>query len=336
MVAPYVPTPFPTGVVNPGVATQGATPIPYLSNSQYTNAPTAIDSTHLAPGGVAGQQAQALADTLARASSWVDAYCFGADLSENGASLAASLAVESSMAKVKNGELRLICDYKPVLELVGCDIGPTPGSVSTASSFASMVRFGRRTIYIQMGGGIPFRTGDTAPAIVPASGERGSVFAVWSYVSGYAHTQLAADVAVGDTSCSVAATDGNGGLWGVYPGQTRFRIADGAATETISVLDVTPNGVTTTLTTSAFQNAHSLPGAPDFIPVTTLPSNIEQAAISMTTMLIKTRGARALVMPQTPGGQPNRQAFAQAGALEDWDIATGILARYTIRLKSKQ
>ena len=334
MPAPYIPTAFATPVVNPFVGSTGAYPIPYLSSAEYISAPTAMDTSHLLPTTDAAAQAQALADTIRRASAWADNYCFGADAASKGASLAASLSVEAARFRIKGGELRLICDYKPILEVVGVDVGFAPNAVSSIGpSLASMLIIGRRTITVPFGGGMVMRTNDT-PGAVPTGYRGGSVYAVWSYVNGYAHTQLAADVAAAATSCVVTATDGNGGLFGVYPG-TQLTLPDGVNTETVVVSAVTPGTTTTTIATSPFANAHTVPGSPGFLPVTTIPQDVTQAVISLTTMLIKTRGARALVMPQTPGGKVDRQAFAQAGALEDWDIATGILSKYAIRTKSK-
>lgn len=333
MTVPYTPTPLTQAVINPSVGGSGANALPYLSTSMYSYAPTAIDWTSLTKSPGLPNQLQVLSDTIRRASRWADNYCFGADQAAKGASLAASLSVESIYTRIKTSELRLICDYKPILELVGCDVGSDPSSVSSIGAIASSVRFGRRTIYVPMY--LPFSGRNGTPIQTPSGiGTGGNVYAVWSYVNGYPHTKLAASITAGATSCVVDATDGNGGLWGVYPG-TQLTIPDGVNTESVTVTSVTPGTTTATIETSGFVNAHNVPNAPDFLPVSAVPADVQQAVISLTTMLIKTRGARALVMPKMPGGGPERQAFAQAGAMEDWDIATGILDSYTVRLKSK-
>lgn len=345
MATPTVPTPLTTPQINPAVASTGAPAIPYLSPSQYAFAPTAIDVASLGPKGATTQQnLQVLADTIRRASGWADNYCFGADPAAKGASLAASLSVESALVRVRGGVIRLVCDYKPILEVVGVDVGNDPASASSIGpSLAQLITFGRRTITV------PFtpalfvgRVNDQGPGYTPAPAGSGRLYATWSYVNGYPHTTLAAPVTAGATTCQVTATDGAGGLWGVYPASGAFpgtglTIWDGANTETIYVQTVTPGANTTTLTTTAFANAHTPPPAPDFLPVSALPADVNQALVSLTTCLIKTRGARALVLPQAPGGLPTgtRQAFAQAGALEDYEIATAILDRYTIRVKAK-
>lgn len=337
MSTPYLPTPLSAPAINPAEGSSGSPAFPYISVSEYQFAPTAMATGTLVPGKTTQDQTQALADTIRRASRWADNLCFGADPASKGASLAASLSVEAAYLRVIGGELRLMCDYKPILELVGCDIGSDPSSVTSIGTISASVRFGRRTVYVPFYG-LPFRAGDTAPTNPPLPSADGRLYAVWSYVNGYPHTVLAGNVAQGATSCVVSSTDGNGGLWGVYPAAAPFSgtaltVYDGSATETVYVQGVTAGTTTATLTTTAFANAHTLPASPDFLPVSAIPSDIHQAVISLTTMLIKTRGARSLVLPNSLGGQPSRQGLGQAGVLEDWQIAEMLLTPYRVRMK---
>lgn len=340
MTSPYLPTALSSPVLNPATGSSGANPFPYISVSEYQYAPTAIGIPSLKPGGSSADQTQVLFDTIRRASHWADTICFGADPAAKGVSLAASLSVESTWTTIKTGELRLMCDYKPILELVGCDVGIDPTTVSSIGSLAASARFTRRTIHVPYYG-FPFRSGDTTPSSpIPNASTYGRIYAVWSYVNGYPHTQLVDSVTAGATSCVVSSTDGNGGLWGVYPASgafpgTELTVYDGANTETVYVQAITTGTTTTTLTTSAFRNAHTLPTAPDFLPVSAVPADVHQAVISLTTMLIKTRGARAMVMPSV-GGQPSKQALAQAGVLEDWQIADMLLTPYKVRMKRSE
>jgi hypothetical protein len=339
---PYTPSQFPAAVVNPATGSIGAPPIPYVSVSEYTFAATAMATKSLNPGGTAQQNTQSLADTIRRASRWADAICFGADASSKGASLAASLSVETAKVRVLSGEIRLVCDYRPIVAVTGVDIGPDMSSLAGVdSSTAAQMRIGRRTLYVPC---VPTWVSNGAWTPSPF-GMTGWLTAVWSYVNGYPHTQLAQNVAASATSCVVAATDGSGGLWGTYPASgafpgTALTVTDGAATESVFVAAIaanTPSAGFATLTTSPFANAHTVPAAPDFLPVSAIPADIHQAVISLTTMLIKTRGARAMVMPAVAGGSPagsTKQSLAQAGALEDWDIASQLLRPY--RSPSKQ
>ena len=333
MTLPYVPTVLPTPIVNPAVGSQGPPALPYISLSQFNYWPTALNGNNLL-----SQQAptpQALIDTIRRASRWADAHCFGMDPSGNGASLAASLSIESANLRVRNGALRLICDYRPIVQVVGVDVGPNPAYVqSIGPVLASTMSIGRRTITVPLID-IPIRSGDVGSPATPM-GSSGWVYAVWSYVYGYPHTALTADVAADDTTCVVQATDGNGGLFGVFPGLTSMLVSDEANTETVRITAVTPGSTTATLTTTPFANAHTLPATEgDFIPVSTIPDDVQQAVASLTSLLIKVRGSKAFVMPQAAGAAPDRKALAQAGAMDDWTNACRLLRPYRIRSKSK-
>ncbi|HVA08717.1 MAG TPA: hypothetical protein VNG12_18440 [Acidimicrobiales bacterium] len=337
MAAPYVPTAFSTPVISPSAGSVGANPIPYVSISEYQFAPTAMAIGQLVPGGFTTTQLQSLADVIRRASRWADNICFGAD-PDGKASLAASVSVESQWAKVVNGALRLACDYRPI-EVVGIDVGASPTSVSSVgATVAAQVRIGRRTIVVPLAIGSIFRSKDV-PAITPYATQFGRVYAVWSYVNGFPHTKLHTSVLSGATTCVVTATNGAGGLWGVYAASgaflgTQLQIIDGVNTETVSVKSITAGTTTTTLTTSAFQHAHTVPTAPDFIPVTQLPEDIHQACITLTSALIKsTRGSRTMEMARAPGQPPSRQVMAQAGALGNWENACDLLHDYGIRQK---
>ena len=289
-VTPYTPTPFAIPVANPAMGGAGV-PYPYLSVSEYTFAPTAMDVNNLVPEGDAAAQVQSLADTIQRASAWIDRFCLGADMAAKGASLCATTTIEGDQVTAINGELRLVCDYKPVIMVNGVDIGFDMSNLSSVGpAVASQIRIGRRTIYVPL---MPliYRSGATMyPAVSAAAG---TYVAVWSYVNGYPHTQLVEPITAGATSCVVAPTDGGTGLLGIIPNVTQMTIRDGALTERFTVQSVTGTTITTTL---PFRNSHALPQAPDFLPVTAMPADIRDAAIFATTFLIKTRGDMAIVL----------------------------------------
>lgn len=323
-VTPYEPSAFTTPVVNPAVGGAGA-PVPYVSNSMYANAPTAMDVLNLVPGGNAQAQAQALADTLRRAAAWADRYCFGQDMAAKGASLAATQSVEAAQVRVVNGELRLICDYKPIISVTGVDIGPDMSSLSSVgASVAASIRIARRTIHVPVVGFV----GRDGSAINPPYAPVGRYMAVWSYVNGYPHSALAASVVAGATTLTLQPTDGAAGLLGMIPNATQLRIVDGESTETITVKSVT--GTTVTATT-ALRYAHTAPNAPDFLPVTALPAEVEQAVIFMTTALIKTRGDNAIVLDDLVEPKQVRKTAGDEWSDVDW--AMQMLRPYRVRMK---
>ena len=154
----------------------------------------------------------------------------------------------------------------------------------------------------------------------------GGVFAVWSYVSGYAHAVLADAVAEGATSLTLTpAVAGGTTIYGVYAG-TPLTIRDGLNTETV-LAAAAPNGFTVDLLTPTAV-AHTPPDAPDSVLVSALPPVVEQAAISITNVLLKTRGMRAQVLPalsRGTAGKADTQAMAMAGALDDFRLACMLL-----------
>lgn len=345
MTTPYLPPPLATAIINPVVGSSGAPPLPYVSNTEFAFAPTGLDANHLYPGGTAQKNAQSLADTIRRASRWCDDICFGQDPAGKGASLAASLSVESATVRVKAGMLRLICDFRPIVQVVGIALRSGLSNLTSLDpTIAALTTIGRRTIYVPIGMSVAVaRPGDSSVSF-PSASSPGSIFAVWSYVNGYPHLRLATNVVQGATSCVVTAVDGAGGVWGVFPASgafpgTELTVVDGGETERIFVRGVTPNSPVTgktTLTTTPFANAHTVPAAPDFIPVTAVPQDIHQAVISLTTALVKVRGTRALVMPSQAGGRPGPAAMAEAGALEDYSIALKILTQGGFRIRMKK
>jgi hypothetical protein len=327
VTGPYVPTPFATPIVSPAAGGFGK-PGVYLSCSEYIFAPTAMNTDNLVPGGSAAAQTQSLADTLRRASAWVDRFCYGTDPASKGASLAASLSVEAQKVKVFTGELRLICDYKPVLEVTAVDVGFDPSAMeSVGPNISASIRIGRRTIYVPTV--FPWAGRIGQQPLPPPTG--GYVFCVWAYVNGYPHTSLAADVVAGATSLVVESTDGKGGCFGVYPG-TQLTIYDMSQTETVSISAITPGVTTTTFTVNPLLYAHNVPEVPDFIPVSGLPADVTQAAIFMTNALIKTRGDNSLVLSEL--AEPTMLHRQAGDEFTDIQLAKELLRPYRINLKA--
>jgi hypothetical protein len=314
--SPFIPAPFASTVVAPSTAT-GFRSTPYISLSEYRFAPTSVGTKSLVAGSTnqAVDSPASLAQMIQRASSWADLFCFHrAD-----GTLAASQTVESDWVTAKpDGSLVLICNFKPVLEVTGMGMGPIPSQISNITGTAAAnIWIQNKTILVPstVYNQIPTTTFPTPV------GAWNKMFTVWSYINGFPHTSLAADASKGATSITVAATNGSL-VAGVYA-NTQLTIRDGANTETVTVAS-TPTANVLTLT-SGLQYAHKVPEAPDYVPVSALPKAIEQAVISLTSCLIKVRGARAQVMSETPGGVPTKHALAQAGALEDYEIAADLL-----------
>lgn len=328
MSVPYAPTPLASPIINPATGGYGL-PVPYLSPSQYKFAPTAMDLSNLVVAGNQQTQEQALSDVIRRSSALMDRYCFGADPSSKGASLCATMSVENAYIKPLQGEIRLICDYKPIIELNALAIGSDPSNLIDIDQYAAArIRFGKSTIFVPVDG--TFNSARAPRPFLPTLSLRyGKLFAVWSYVNGYPHTKLAISVSAGDTYITVEDTNPAGGVVGIYPG-TQLRIVDDDLTEYVTVESV--NGSIINLVSPLRYN-HELPYEPDFIPVTTLPADVEQAAIFMTTYLIKSRGDDALVIMEI--NEPMDEKSNRVDAYEDLATAMEYLDHYRTVTKIK-
>lgn len=293
---PFTPAEFAVPVVAPN-ATTLTRRIPYLGPSEFKGAPTAIAVNNLVPGGNAAANMAELYNVLLRASDWVDLICFhGPD-----GTLAASPTVQSGWVTPLQGELRLICNFKPILEVIGMALGRGPNDLVDIGDAAAQTLSIESSI-ITLHQPVPRRT-----------------YAAWSYVAGYPHMTLAEDCDEGATSVVVAASvPGQIEPYGVYPG-TQLTIRDPAGGVEVVVVD-SIDGAALNLG-GALQFDHDVPSYPDFVYVTALPHAVEQACISLASCLIKQRGTRAAQMASQPGGATSKGALAQAGALEDYELA---------------
>lgn len=285
--------------------------VPYLSVSEYVNSPQALDLSDLVTGGNVASQEASLARRIAAASSWIDQYCFPV---ATGGTLAASVDTEAKWTRIRrDGYMPLICRYKPVLELDTCTFGWMPSQMSTLTD-ATDVWFGEKVIWVPaFGGGTQT---STWPPVINRGADR--VYAQWSYVDGYPHTTLAGTVTSGGSSVPVAST------LGVYPG-TMLVINDNQLTETVTVATV---GSGTVGLASPLAYGHTPPAAPDTITVSGLPAAVNQAALLLVGVLIKTRGDNALVLDST--GNITPAGKAGSGADDDMSIVAELLDPFRI------
>jgi hypothetical protein len=320
----FVPEPFAQPAVSPDTATLFRR-APYISPSEYKQTPTAVAVSGLVPGGNAAENEAALATVIARASDWVDTICFHrAD-----GTLAASPSTESGWVRVKNdGSLKLICNYKPILEVDALAIGSGPNSMSNIGqeSAEELTIAGQ---IIQLPQASPVRGITTFFPGVRTVG--GKVYVVWTYVNGYPHTALTKTVAEEETVIEVApSVPGGSAVYGVYPG-TQLTIHDSELTEVVVVSSV--EGLKLNLQSETLYE-HKLPTPPtqDSIRVSSIPWVVEQACISLVSALIKMRGSRSLVLPQTAASAtaPGKQAAMQSGGQKDIELATDLLKPFTV------
>src|SRR5271170_7683887 len=322
MTPAFVPEPFAEPVVSPDTATLFRR-TPYISPGEYMGAPTAVAVSNLVPGGTKEAQEAALAAVIMRASDMVDTLAFHrAD-----GTFAASPSTESGWIVPRdNGSLVLICNYKPILEVDAVALGTGP-----SASMRNIGQQGAENLTIE--GPLIRLQGACYGSYGPSTffpgnpTVNGRVWAVWSYTSGFPHSFLAEEAKAGKSELVVGPSNPGGSeMFGVYPG-TQLTIHDGENTEVIVVESV--EGLTLNLTAPLLYD-HEVPELPGSVRVSAVPWSIEQATISLVSYLIKRRGSRAMVLPQTPGGQAKGQAEGQAGGTQDYRDAVAMLSPFRI------
>lgn len=281
---------------------------PYTSVSEYQAAPSALDTSNLWPGGSEHDQNSALAGIIDRASGFIDTWCYQV--------LAATVNTESEWVRVRstpNGTayIPLLCANKPVLELTSLSYGLSPSVIEEATPIE-----------------VWFETGliNASVARTGLNGGSGTLYAQWSYVNGWPHTQLATAAEAGDTTIQVDGPVGapTASPYGIYAG-SQLQMVSGPLSETIVVASV--SGTTLTLV-SPLLNDYPLPESPDFVAVTGLPLAVRQAAISWTSVLIKARGNGGLVLESIAGNAKFDKFADDAASFDDWKRGEAALRPY--------
>ncbi|HEX7355312.1 MAG TPA: hypothetical protein VF288_10830 [Mycobacteriales bacterium] len=320
----FVPAAFTSPIVTPG--TQAGTAVrsaSYISPSQYRFAPTAVGTQALVAGSTdqAADSLASLARVIARASAWIDEHCFH----RSDGTLAASVSTEWDWARVKpDGSVALVCNFAPVIAVTGVGVGPNPsGAQDIDQATANDISVHGKVIELPGS----WAQGSTRGFFGNWPSVNGSVYAVWSYVNGWPHATLADACAAGATSLSLTpAVAGTASVDGIFAG-TALTIHDRASTETV-VAASPPSGGSLALSSPTLY-AHTPPGAPDSVTVSAIPPAVEQACVLLTSFLVKTQGTRAMDLPRLGSASTSqKERFARAGALDDFDTAARLLKPY--------
>lgn len=273
---------------------------PYITIAEFKQAPTAIDVDDLVGGGTSAINDQELANVVARASSWIDAYC--------GQVLAATTDTETMRARVdRQGFLKVHPRFSPISELISLSYGPLPTLISPVDVSTAWIE--RESVIIPLQG---FSSAFSGP--IQFAGNYSVTqeqFVSITYVNGYANAALTASVAASATAISV--TD----LSGFLPNQ-QFQIYDGASTELLSVsasfVPVSGPGSLSLARPLAYSHAST-------ISVSALPPAVKQAAIYVTSAILKARGNAALVMQTlTPATIQSSNPSAAGDLAAAWEI----------------
>ncbi len=288
---------------------------PYITTTEYINAPTAMDYSNLIPGGNAAAQLISLQETINRASSWIDSYTCGA-----WGTLCAT--VEQENARVwgsYRGTLLVHPKYWPVVEVQSFAYSDLPGGLISAKSNSTTVN-PSTSIFVYPQQFEVVQQGVVNMGLAAKSGieRRFEYDCEWTYVCGWPNTTLAASVAAGSASITPSV------VTGFYP-NTPMTLYDLPFDEPIKVASHYVAGGSVVPLVSPLQYDHPMTAT-----VTNLPPAIKQAAILATTAFIKQRGSGALIAADIGDLTSTQVGFAQ-NAGEDWMQVRSILEPFKVK-----
>ena len=261
--------------------------VPYLTNDEYQRAPTALDVANLVSGGLQSQQT-ALMESIARASSWIDQYVTNSAYN----TLCATSNVEN--ARVwgnRQGQIIVHPKLWPILEVSAFNYsGPGAGFSQTSVTPAGNIWIEPQQFIVQPNATYSWNTQTYSNSYSSNPGGAWPVgittqqyLCEWTYVNGFPNTTTSASVAAGAASISVQS-----GI-GIYPG-TQLTIFDAPLDEVVVVASNYVSGGTVLPLVSPTLYTHE-----EDRSVTNLPNAVKQAAILLTSALIKQRGSGALI-----------------------------------------
>ena len=274
---------------------------PYLTIAEFKQAPTATDVDDLVGGGTSAINDQELANVVARASSWIDSHC--------GQVLASTVDTEALRASIdRRGFLKIHPRYWPITEVVALSYGPLPSLMASVSASTCWIE--QESIVLPIQG---FSAAFQGP--IQFTGNYSTTqeqFVSVTYVNGYPNTALSASVSASASSLPV------GDLTGFLPG-SQFIVYDGASTERLTVgaafQPTAGAGLLPVTTPTAYAHGST-------ISVSALPPAIKQAAIYVTSAILKARGNAALVMQTLT---PSTFQTSNPSAMADYNAAVDIL-----------
>ena len=252
---------------------------PYLTLDEFKNAPTAIDIDNLVFNSQDPDVQDAeLTNVIARASSWIDTYCNQV--------IAATVEQEQQRTRIgADGTFRFHPRYNPVIALTSLQYGNPSTQLQTLSDCSIawiedseiIVPYANLSLTYSSQGALQFGF-PTSPRV--------ETYIKYTYVAGYANTTITSATA-GQTTLTVA--NGTGITAGLL-----LKIYDGYNSEFVTVDSTYTFGSTTIPLVAPLVNSHA-----SGISISALPPAIKEAAILVTTSMLKVRGDNSMVMSIT-------------------------------------
>jgi hypothetical protein len=280
--------------------------VPYLTLEEYKAAPTAIDLDNLVfDSQDPDVQDNELRNVIARASSWMDTYCNQV--------LGATIETEQQRSRYStDGSIRFHPRFSPIVALTDFNYGYPTNMASLGDCSIAWIEDQEIIIpNAQLGtwtsqGPLSFGAFNGGPG--------NQLFLNYTYIAGYTNTTVAIATTIGATSLTVA----NG--TGIIAGQM-LTLYDGMNTELITVASTYTFGSTTVPVTRPLVNTHAIGSS-----VSALPPAIKQAAILVTTAMLKVRGDSSMTMMVTT--QPTMATPGSDRFSDEMKIAADILDTY--------
>jgi hypothetical protein len=287
-IAPYVPN--------------YASHTPYITRAEFLQSATGVDTSQLVPKGTTAQNNTALDTVIARASNYADNLC-------NQVLAATSDMQVGTYRMRRDGTIRVPVDFTPLIEVTAVKLGYQAGQL-TALTDLSGLWIERKVVSIPVTNVSTPSLSSSFATVAPY----GRVFAQVTYINGWANTTLAALANAGASSLTVTSA------LGIFPGLV-MPIYDADLTETtVTVASSYVQGSTTVPLVAPLVNAHAAG-----VSISALPPAIKQAVVNLTSWMIKTRGAAAMVINSINGG-PSKQQKSSGGGEEDYDAAVDALS----------
>ena len=273
---------------------------PYLTVNEYKNAPTSIDLNNLVYSSQDPDvQDSELANTIARASSWIDTYCNQV--------LAATVETETQRSRISaDGTIRLHPRYNPIIALLSFQYGNPNTQLQTIPD-CSIAWIEDQSIVMPYAQAAMTWSSQGPLQFGFPSSPRIEVYCQYQYIAGYANTTIVSATATQTTLTVADATGINIG--------TQLKIYDGMYSEFVTVASTYTFGSTTIPLVTPLVNSHT-----SGVSISALPPAVKEAAILVTTAFLKVRGDSSMTMGvATRAGQPipNSQKLGEEIALAE-------------------
>lgn len=289
---------------------------PYISVLDYRQAPTGVDTQALVKGDAAATDAELL-NRIRAASAWADSIMLR--------TIPATAQLDTELKRFAlrpDMTITIAPRSNPCVQLVSLSYGTTPGNLAAMSDLSNVLP-DPHFFEVPLTSGFysssgPLQFGTVRPGR--------AVYCQYSYIAGWPHTTLSSGVSAAANSLVVKDATG------VQPGQS-MTIYDGAQMEQVTVSSAYTSGTTLPLA------APTVFAHPAGVTVTALPDDIRQATILLTSTLIQTRGAVAVLAPQinalagrlTQGGSGNSGVQRQVEFVDaNVKTASDLLQRYQV------